>query len=192
MLALAGLVSLYIGCSGSSTTSGNRDKKPNAGADVITFEETEIILEPGETKELTAKKGKPESAEVPKDSELKADVKDGKVTFSVDENAKEGKHEVTVKAGSAKAALKVTIAEAIALKDKEITLAPGAKKEVEVKKGKPTSAEVPEKSGLKAEVKDGKLTVSADDKAKEGSHDVNIKGAAGKAATLKVTVKKKS
>jgi HSP20 family molecular chaperone IbpA len=50
-------------------------------------------------------------------------------------------------------------------------------------------AEVPADSGVTAKVDDGKLTVSAAKDAKEGSHNIAIKGGK-KDATLKVNVKK--
>jgi hypothetical protein len=71
----------------------------------------------------------------------------------------------------------------------EIELVPGADKEVKVKTGKAESAEAPKESGLTAKVADGKVTVSAAKDAKEGTHEVKVKG--GKEdATIKVKVKK--
>jgi hypothetical protein len=71
----------------------------------------------------------------------------------------------------------------------EIELVPGADKEVKVKTGKAESAEAPKESGLTAKVADGKVTVSAAKDAKEGTHEVKVKGGK-KDATIKVKVKK--
>jgi hypothetical protein len=84
--------------------------------------------------------------------------------------------------------------EAVVLEVEEITIIPGEEpKSVKVKKGKVDSVEPPkEDSGVTAEVKDGKVEVKADKKAKPGSHEVTVKGKDGKPAKLKVTVKKKA
>jgi hypothetical protein len=191
LCALTGLLCLFAGCSPATTKKDqNSTTKKDPQAEAILFDETEVFLEPGETKQIAASKGKPESADVPDKSGLKVEVKDGKITLSAAEDAKEASHEVKVKAGSSAGKFKATIAEPIAFEDKDITLEPGKEKAVEFKKGKPVSAKAPE--GLKAEVKDGKLTVSADDKAKDGKYEVTVKGAGPKPAVLKVTIKKKS
>jgi|SRR5271155_3032944 len=70
----------------------------------------------------------------------------------------------------------------------EIELVPGADKEVKVRTGKAESAETPKDSGLTAKVTDGKVTISAAKDAKEGTHEVKVKGGK-KDATIKVKVK---
>jgi hypothetical protein len=81
-------------------------------------------------------------------------------------------------------------AEVLLLEVEEIDLVPGTDKDVAVKAGKAESAESSEDAGLKAKVADGKVTVSAAKDAKEGTHEVKVKGGK-KDATLKVTIKKK-
>jgi hypothetical protein len=80
-------------------------------------------------------------------------------------------------------------ADVLVLEVDEIELVPGTDKEVKVKTGKAASAEAPSGSGLTAKVADGKVTVSAGKEAKEGSHEVKVKGGK-KDATIKVKVKK--
>jgi hypothetical protein len=70
----------------------------------------------------------------------------------------------------------------------EIEIVPGTEKEVKVKSGKAESAEAPKESGVTAKVADGKVTVSAAKDAKEGTHEVKVKGGK-KDATIKVKVK---
>jgi hypothetical protein len=77
----------------------------------------------------------------------------------------------------------------IVLEYEEIDIFPGAEKQVKVKSGKAEKAEAPADSGVSAKVDDGKLTVSAAKDAKEGTHQIAVKGGK-KDATLKVTVKK--
>ena len=67
----------------------------------------------------------------------------------------------------------------------------GEPKAVKITKGKAEKAEAPEGSGVTTKVEDGKVTVSAGKNAKEGTHEVKVKGDKGKEATLKVKVKKK-
>jgi hypothetical protein len=71
----------------------------------------------------------------------------------------------------------------------EIVLVPGTDKDVNVKTGKATSAEAPKDSGITAKVADGKVTISAAKDAKEGTHEVKVKGGK-KDALIKVKVKK--
>ena len=71
----------------------------------------------------------------------------------------------------------------------EIEILPGADKDIHVKTGKAVSAEAPKDSGLTAKVADGKVTISATQDAKEGTHEVNVKGGK-KDAIIKVKVKK--
>jgi hypothetical protein len=83
-------------------------------------------------------------------------------------------------------------AEAVVLEVEEITIIPGEETQsVKVKSGKADSAEAPEDSGVTATVKDGKVDVKADKKAKPGTHEVTVKGKDGKPAKLKVKVKAK-
>jgi hypothetical protein len=77
----------------------------------------------------------------------------------------------------------------LVLEYEEIDIIPGGEKQVKVKSGKAEKAEVPADSGVTAKVDDGKLTVSAAKDAKEGTHNIAIKGGK-KDATLKVNVKK--
>ena len=81
------------------------------------------------------------------------------------------------------------VAEILLLEVEEIDLVPGTDKDVAVKAGKAESAESSEDAGLKAKVADGKVTVSAAKDAKEGAHEVKVKGGK-KDATIKVKVKK--
>jgi hypothetical protein len=74
----------------------------------------------------------------------------------------------------------------------EIELLPEAEKQVNVKSGKAVSAEAPKDSGITAKVDDGKVKIAAAKDAKEGTHDVKVKDAKGKEATVKVKVKKPS
>jgi hypothetical protein len=78
--------------------------------------------------------------------------------------------------------------EKILLEVEEIDLAPGGEKQVKVKSGKAEKAEAPADSGVTAKLDDSKLTISAAKDAKEGTHNIAIKGAK-KEATLKVHVK---
>jgi hypothetical protein len=71
----------------------------------------------------------------------------------------------------------------------EVDLVPGTDKDVKVKTGKAESVEAPKESGVTAKVADGKVTVSAAKDAKEGTHEVKVKGGK-KDATIKVKVKK--
>jgi hypothetical protein len=82
------------------------------------------------------------------------------------------------------------IAEVLVLEMAEIEILPGTEKDIKVTTGKAESAEAPKESGLMAKVADGKVTVSAAKDAKEGTHDVKVKDAKGKDATVKVKVKK--
>jgi hypothetical protein len=80
----------------------------------------------------------------------------------------------------------------VVLEVEEIDIIPeGEPKTVKIKKGKGEKTEAPEGSGVTAKVEDGKVTVSAGKDAKEGTHEVKVKGGKGKDATLKVKVKKK-
>jgi hypothetical protein len=78
----------------------------------------------------------------------------------------------------------------VVLEFAEIDLIPGQEKEVKLKKGKAESAVPPKEAGVTAKVEGEKVIVKADKDAKEGSHDVKVKGAKGKEATLKVKVHK--
>jgi hypothetical protein len=78
----------------------------------------------------------------------------------------------------------------VVLEYEEIDLIPGAEKEVNVKSGKAEKAEAPEGSGVTAKLEGKKLTVSAAKDAKEGTHNVTVKGGK-KDVTLKVNVKMK-
>jgi len=80
-------------------------------------------------------------------------------------------------------------AEVLVLEVDEIDIVPGTDKDVKVKTGKAESAEAPKDAGLTAKVADGKVTVSAAKDAKEGAHEVKVKGGK-KDATIKVKVKK--
>ncbi len=72
----------------------------------------------------------------------------------------------------------------------EIVLVPG-QKDVKVKTGKAESAEAPKDSGVTAKVAEGKVTITAAKDAKEGTHEVKVKG--GKTdATIKVKVMPKA
>jgi|SRR6516164_9308319 len=81
------------------------------------------------------------------------------------------------------------VVEVLELDVYEVDLLPGAEKEVKVKTGKAESAEASKESGVTAKVADGKVTVSAAKDAKEGAHEVKVKGGK-KDATIKVKVKK--
>jgi hypothetical protein len=62
---------------------------------------------------------------------------------------------------------------------------------VKVKAGKAASVEVPNGSGLKAKVVDGKaVTISAEKDAKEGTHEVTVTDSSGQKAVIKVNIKK--
>jgi hypothetical protein len=71
----------------------------------------------------------------------------------------------------------------------EIDIIPGTDKDIHVKTGKAASAEAPKDSGITAKVADGKVTISAAKDAKEGTHEVKVKGGR-KDAVIKVKVKK--
>lgn len=79
--------------------------------------------------------------------------------------------------------------EPVLLEFEEIDLVPAAEKKVAVKSGKAESAEAPKDSGLVITVAGDMLTIAALEDAKEGTHDVKVKGK-GKEAALKVNVKK--
>jgi hypothetical protein len=80
-------------------------------------------------------------------------------------------------------------ADVLLLDVEEIDILPGTDKDVKVKTGKAASAEAPKEAGLTAKVADGKVTISAAKDAKEGTHEVKVKGGK-KDATIKVKVKK--
>ena len=77
----------------------------------------------------------------------------------------------------------------VVLEYEEIDLVPGADKQVKVKSGSAKTAEAPKDSGVTAKVEGDHLTVAAGKDAKEGVHQVTVKGGK-KDATLKVHVKK--
>jgi hypothetical protein len=79
--------------------------------------------------------------------------------------------------------------EVLVLEYEEIDLIPGQEKPVKVTKGKAEKAEAPADSGVTAKVEGDKLTISAAKDAKEGTHEVKVKGGK-KGATVKVKVKK--
>jgi hypothetical protein len=81
------------------------------------------------------------------------------------------------------------VADVLVFEVEEIDIVPGTDKDVKVKTGKAESAEAPKDAGLTAKVADGKVTVSAAKDAKEGTHEVKVKGGK-KDATIKVKVKK--
>jgi hypothetical protein len=80
-------------------------------------------------------------------------------------------------------------AEVLTFEVDEIEIIPGTDKDVKVKAGKAESAEAPKDSGVTAKVADGKVTISAAKDAKEGTHEVKVKGGK-KDAIIKVKVKK--
>jgi hypothetical protein len=71
--------------------------------------------------------------------------------------------------------------EVLLLEYEEIDLIPGAEKQMKVKTGKAASAEAPKDVGVTAKVEDGKLAIAAAKDAKEGTHEVKVKDAKGKA-----------
>jgi hypothetical protein len=80
--------------------------------------------------------------------------------------------------------------EVLVVEYEEIDIIPGAEKQVNVKSGKAASAEAPKDSGVTAKVEGGKVAIAAAKEAKEGTHEVKVKNAKGKEATVKVKVKK--
>jgi hypothetical protein len=83
---------------------------PSGGDDVFEFDLLEIELIPdGDAKTVKVKKGKVEKAEAPKDSGIKAEVKDGTVSLSAQKDAKVGDHEVTIKGDKKDAKIKVKV-----------------------------------------------------------------------------------
>jgi hypothetical protein len=83
------------------------------------------------------------------------------------------------------------VPEVLVLEYEEIDLIPGGEKEVKVRTGKADTAEAEKESGVTAKTDGGTVTVTADKDAKEGTHEVKVKGGKAKDATLKVHVKKK-
>jgi hypothetical protein len=81
------------------------------------------------------------------------------------------------------------VAGVLLLDVEEIDIVPGTEKDVHVKSGKAESAEAPKEAGLTAKIADGKVTINAAKEAKEGTHEVKVKGGK-KDATIKVKVKK--
>ncbi len=81
--------------------------------------------------------------------------------------------------------------EVLLFETEEIVIFPDTTKDVMVKTGKAESAEAPEGSGVTAKVADGKVTISAAKDAKEGTHEVKVKGGK-KDATIKVKVMPKA
>jgi len=77
----------------------------------------------------------------------------------------------------------------VVLEYEEIDLIPGSDKQVKVKSGSAKTAEAPKESGVTAKVEGDHLTIAAGKEAKEGIHQVTVKGGK-KDATLKVHVKK--
>lgn len=78
----------------------------------------------------------------------------------------------------------------LVLEYEEIDIVPGGEsKQVKLKSGKAEKAEAPADSGVTAMVEKGKVIVSAAKDAKEGTHNIAVKGEK-KDATLKVNVKK--
>ena len=80
--------------------------------------------------------------------------------------------------------------EVLLLVSEEIELIPGTEKQVQVKAGKAETVEAPKDSGVTAKVEGDKVTIAAAKDAKEGTHEVKVKGGKGKDATVKVKIKK--
>jgi hypothetical protein len=79
----------------------------------------------------------------------------------------------------------------VVLEVEEIDLIPGAEKQVKVKSGSAKTADAPKDSGVTAKVEGDHLTVAAAKDAKDGAHQVTVKGGK-KDTTLKVNVKKEA
>src|SRR5262245_18844624 len=77
----------------------------------------------------------------------------------------------------------------VVLEYEEIDLIPGKDRQVKVKSGSAKTVEAPKDSGVTAKVEGGQLTIARGKEAKEGTHQVTVKGGK-KDATLKVHVKK--
>jgi hypothetical protein len=82
--------------------------------------------------------------------------------------------------------------EVLLLEYEEIDIIPGAAKQVNVKSGKAVTAEAAKDSGVTAKAEGGKVSIAASKDAKEGTHEVKVKDAKGKEATVKVKVKKQA
>ena len=70
-----------------------------------------------------------------------------------------------------------------------IDIVPISEMRVKIKSGKAESVEVPKDSGLKANVDGDAVTISASKDAKEGTHQITVKGSKGKKATIRVNLK---
>jgi hypothetical protein len=95
------------------------------------------------------------------------------------------------KASDRKTGTSAQAGDLLVLEYEEIDLIPGAEKQVKVKSGKADTAEAPKDSGVTAKVEGDHLVVAAGKDAKEGTHNVAVKGGK-KDATLKVKVKKET
>ena len=108
-LFCAGLTLVLVSGCGPTTTGG---PKGSEVAEVLVLDVYEIDIVPGTDKAVHVKTGKAESAEAPKEAGLTAKVADGKVTISAAKDAKEGTHDVKVKAGKKEATIKVKVKKA--------------------------------------------------------------------------------
>jgi hypothetical protein len=77
----------------------------------------------------------------------------------------------------------------VVLEHEEIDLIPGSDKQVKVKSGSARTAEGSNDSGITAKVEGDHVTIAAGKDAKEGVHQVTVKGGR-KDVTLNVNVKK--
>jgi hypothetical protein len=77
----------------------------------------------------------------------------------------------------------------VVLEVEEIDLIPGSDKQVKLKSGAAQAAEAPKDSGVTAKVEGDHLTIATGKDAKEGVHQVTVKGGK-KDVSVKVNVKK--
>ena len=111
LLALMVALASWSGCNKpNGEKSADKTKSADKADGFVVLDIEEIELLPGAEKQVTIKSGKPDTADVPKDSGLSAKIADGRLTVSAAKDAKEGAHLLTIKGGEAKpATLKVNL-----------------------------------------------------------------------------------
>ena len=70
-----------------------------------------------------------------------------------------------------------------------LEIVPLSEMHVKIKSGKAECVETPKDSGLKAKIDGDGVTVSASKDAKEGTHQIKVKGGKGTEATIHVKIK---
>ncbi len=91
--------------------------------------------------------------------------------------------------GAGKSAAAAKDDEDLVMETPVIDIVPLSELHLKIKSGKALSVEVPKDSGLTAKVEDTAVTISASKDAKEGTHQITVRGSKGKKATIQVNLK---